>query len=1093
MATIDLASNSALLSVAEKLTEQNQLLSSVAMRGKSAFVRYSAYADGTDFTETWSSGKNYIGHAVGYEAPVDKSEYTWSLFASNIRETLTVTLPASGWSKNTQAFETPMIGDNSTVFPAPTPECNDAYINAGVMISAANETSLIFTCAEVPTMDLTVEVYITDPVAVVGGGGGLGQSDWAAGEGEPGEILNKPFGDVVIPLGNTLSWDGTPNNNTTVVMSMTQSEGLTEMHVYHVASCVPAPEELFGGTLVQVSPGDNGIAENTIEINANTVHQLDDKVYAIGGEFCWVVAEDNVTLNEVGMPITFAKKGIYFLGATLDGVPMLYAKTLMVPDYNFTTNYVNKLDDKYLPKHSWENLEDKPFFDNTVSFGDTLTWNGVSDSNTISMSISGTTLYFHHVADCIPPADKLVGSIITTTESGQLITTEVASDKIKYSDSEAYVVNGGQGGIVITLKDGVIVDGILFSKKGVYLQASAKDGEMQVVTTSFTITGYDFVDGELKTIDSKFIPTPDWHVSNGAPGYIENKPFYDYIDNFGETVTWDGVETHENDIVMELGDVMKQHMHYLTSNVPTVEELKTGTAVYIEDGEEFTVNLADGVGTNSDGNISFCNGLFQIVPEDILDPIPLKKGIWCQYSRSSNGSVDYGKSLTIPGYNFSVGHFKKIDAKFIDTPDWDAIEGRVGYIKNRPFGTTIGTGDTLHKDFGYSESVDVLGGLLKLYHMCDNVPTAEELVGGIITAHTNGEINTVEITEEMISVAEDGSISVGGDTPFVMIAPSELTEDMDGLQFTLKKGVYFVDLYMGMLATESLQIPGYEFPTICMQKLDAKYLPEGIGYEEIIECNTIEWDGAVDEAIDVIKEDAENDSKVYMHKVSDCTPTAEELTGCTVTYQNADGQDVTQEVENWLLSTEDLYSNEIVTVALKDGVVLGNLTLPTKGIYFALMKTISTDAVSMRAKSLAAAGVTIDTETHIHKIDPKYLPEIDVLSETFATKEELAEKIEVATATVGQTIVVKAVDENGKPTEWEAADMPTFELVSPNGTRYNLAVADDGTLSAVAVVEEPEDPVEPDPEPEPDPEEPVNPDEPVDPEVDPTEPTGDAT
>lgn len=30
-----------------------------------------------------------------------------------------------------------------------------------------------------------------------------------------------------------------------------------------------------------------------------------------------------------------------------------------------------------------------------------------------------------------------------------------------------------------------------------------------------------------------------------------------------------------------------------------------------------------------------------------------------------------------------------------------------------------------------------------------------------------------------------------------------------------------------------------------------------------------------------------------------------------------------------------------------------------------------------------------------------------------------------ATATIGQTIVVKEVDESGKPTEWEAADLPT--------------------------------------------------------------------
>lgn len=32
--------------------------------------------------------------------------------------------------------------------------------------------------------------------------------------------------------------------------------------------------------------------------------------------------------------------------------------------------------------------------------------------------------------------------------------------------------------------------------------------------------------------------------------------------------------------------------------------------------------------------------------------------------------------------------------------------------------------------------------------------------------------------------------------------------------------------------------------------------------------------------------------------------------------------------------------------------------------------------------------------------------------------------LDVEKAKVGQTIVVKAVDENGKPTEWEAVDMP---------------------------------------------------------------------
>ena len=46
---------------------------------KSAFIRYSANADGTDFTEEWSEGQNYIGFATGQTAPTDKSKYTWVL------------------------------------------------------------------------------------------------------------------------------------------------------------------------------------------------------------------------------------------------------------------------------------------------------------------------------------------------------------------------------------------------------------------------------------------------------------------------------------------------------------------------------------------------------------------------------------------------------------------------------------------------------------------------------------------------------------------------------------------------------------------------------------------------------------------------------------------------------------------------------------------------------------------------------------------------------------------------------------------------------------------------------------------------------
>ena len=57
-----------------------------------------------------------------------------------------------------------------------------------------------------------------------------------------------------------------------------------------------------------------------------------------------------------------------------------------------------------------------------------------------------------------------------------------------------------------------------------------------------------------------------------------------------------------------------------------------------------------------------------------------------------------------------------------------------------------------------------------------------------------------------------------------------------------------------------------------------------------------------------------------------------------------------------------------------------------------------------------------------------------------------------AGASVGQTIVVKVVDENGKPTEWEAVD-PWMITSSTEGStkKFKLAVDDSGTITATEV------------------------------------------
>lgn len=47
------------------------------IKGDSVYVRFSAFADGTCFTENWNEGQEYIGFASGVTAPTDKSAYNW--------------------------------------------------------------------------------------------------------------------------------------------------------------------------------------------------------------------------------------------------------------------------------------------------------------------------------------------------------------------------------------------------------------------------------------------------------------------------------------------------------------------------------------------------------------------------------------------------------------------------------------------------------------------------------------------------------------------------------------------------------------------------------------------------------------------------------------------------------------------------------------------------------------------------------------------------------------------------------------------------------------------------------------------------------
>lgn len=61
------------------LTEAN---TSGDFDGKSSYIAFSAYPDGSDFTADWQDGQKYVGFATGYSMPTEKAAFEWIYLGS---------------------------------------------------------------------------------------------------------------------------------------------------------------------------------------------------------------------------------------------------------------------------------------------------------------------------------------------------------------------------------------------------------------------------------------------------------------------------------------------------------------------------------------------------------------------------------------------------------------------------------------------------------------------------------------------------------------------------------------------------------------------------------------------------------------------------------------------------------------------------------------------------------------------------------------------------------------------------------------------------------------------------------------------------
>ena len=158
----------------------------------------------------------------------------------------------------------------------------------------------------------------------------------------------------------------------------------------------------------------------------------------------------------------------------------------------------------------------------------------------------------------------------------------------------------------------------------------------------------------------------------------------------------------------------------------------------------------------------------------------------------------------------------------------------------------------------------------------------------------------------------------------------------------------------------------------------------------------IEWDGVLDGHY-VFSLDMQQ----LVH-VSDEVINADDIVGGTVTALLAATNKmvsvtITDSGEGTISRLEDGYwgFGGLVCYIPTDNYAMGSGIVERQGLYF------------VHAPEMGGTTRSIEYTHVIHPLDPKFLPTTVPV---------------IQSASVGQTVVVKAVDENGKPTEWEAVE-----------------------------------------------------------------------
>ena len=581
--------------------------------GQSVHIRYSEYEDGTGFTDTWSVGQNYIGFAIGTEAPTVKENYTWCLFISNIRYTETIVLTVDGWNENKQTVAVAAVAENTTITASPAAETRDEYLDCGVVLVSAEAGNVTFECHHTPTKNVNIELIIIEPNGVY-----LPPED---NDYSWNDITDKPFYDNYVEETFTATFDGDKTDKIVFEDGRASYVWVSEKTIEDTSSIVSSSAIGMMGGVEQSLAIPNSMWED-ISYALNGVPAV-GAVYDPTNSICIAVS-----LNQ---PMYTYPAGIYVL-AEDDAYVTSFTCTIGQGD-------IKRLDPKYLP-------EGGVGYEKVISSTNTITHDGRIDTE--------KDVYYEDIDIRLVKVSDHTPTLAQLRQGGTIVTHYGADETIEFGPediiSRGYTLMIGFHVVVVT--DLSATNPIPLLEKGIYFGNYSNPGSEEIGNhvKSLTLNGYSFEEKEICPIDPKFLP-------EGGFGYevrrYEDADTLDYDPSFSNiTHKWNGM-----------------NFRLVSKQLPTEADLNNSKLKFYPVGQDFSE--FDVVGTE---DTIIVLATWDTSPEGYPEMIPLITVVYqAGYNEFPEKGIyfpdpvyhSFSFSLTIPGYGKFGVEIHKIDPKFL--------------------------------------------------------------------------------------------------------------------------------------------------------------------------------------------------------------------------------------------------------------------------------------------------------------------------------------------------------------------------------------------------------------------------------------------